>query len=206
MRRADLVSIVASVVILGAPAVALCFGSQEGDPRLKCASNIRTLWLCCFNYAAQYGRPNGLMPLETGSDFWLKLKKTPKPLLSKPDPLFCPLADHDWTVDQTSYRGPAVNVNKMEDTDPVGADFDGNHGAGKGGNVLIRTGDVRHYAADDPGWKAAAEKTTGKAPVKRKEPATTAELEKRIEALEKTVKELTELVRQLKEKLEKEGK
>jgi hypothetical protein len=117
-----------------------------------------------------------------------------------------PLADHDWTVDQTSYRGPAVNVNKMEDEDPVGADFDGNYGAGKGGNVLIRTGAVFHRAADEVVWKAAAEKTTGKTPTKRQEPKTNADFEKRIEALEKTVKELAELVRQLKEKLDKEGK
>jgi len=206
MRRADVVSLLASAVILGAPAVALCVGSQDEAKKTLCAVNLKTLWTHCFNYAAKYGRPNGLMQSETGSDFWLKLKKTPKPLIEKPDPLFCPLADHDWTVDQTSYRGPAANVNKMEDEDPVGADFDGNHGAGKGGNVLIRNGAVAQFGSDDPTWKAAAEKTTGKTPVKRGEPKTTAELEKRIEALEKAVKDLTELVRQLKEKLEKEGK
>jgi hypothetical protein len=168
--------------------------------------NLKTLWTTCFNYAAIYGKPNGLMQPETGSDFWLKLKKTPKPLLEKSDPLFCPLANHDETIDQTSYRGPAANVNKMADEDPVGADWDGNHGVSKGGNVLIRTGAVAHHGPDTEIWEAAAEKTTGKAPTKRQDPKTTAELEKRIESLEKAVKELTELVRQLKEKLEKEGK
>lgn len=205
MRRADLVSIVASVVILAAPAVALCVGSQEKDKKLQCASNLRSLWASCFNYAAKYGRPNGLMQPETGTDFWLRLKKTPKPCVDRLEPFFCPLADHDETMDQTSYRGPAANVNKMEDEDPVGADFDGNHGAGKGGNVLVRTGDVNQYGPDDAKWKAADEKTTGKAPVKKGQDKGAA-LEKRVAELEKAVKELTELVRQMKEKLEKDGK
>jgi hypothetical protein len=202
MKRADAVGGVIVAVLLATPVVALQEGRTENQKRRACASNLRTLWQSCFNYAAQYGRPNGLMPLDTGTNFWLRLKRTPKPLLEKTDAFFCPLAGHDESVDQTSYRGPAANVNKMDDLDPVGADFDGNHGEKKGGNVLQKTGDINHYAAEEPMWDTADSKLTGKGPVKPQDPKTPS-LEKRIEALEKAVKELTELVKQLKEQLDK---
>ena len=140
MKRADVVGGALVAVMLAGPLLALQEGPAENAKRAQCANNLRSVWQACFNYAAQYGRPNGIMQTETGSDFWLKLRKTPKPILEKVDPLFCPLASHDQTIEQTSFRGPARNVNKMDDKDPVGADFDGNHGSKTGGNVLTKTG------------------------------------------------------------------
>jgi hypothetical protein len=206
MKRMDVVGGAMVAVMLGAPLLALQQSPLENAKRTACASNLRSLWQACFNYAAQYGRPNGIMQTETGSDFWLKLRKTPKPLLDKVDPLFCPLAGHDQAVEQTSFRGPASDVNKIGDEDPVGADFDGNHGPKKGGNVILKHGGVTHYADTDAVWVAAAQKTTGKEPVKKQDPKSPAALEKRIEALEKAVKELTELVKQMKEQLDKQAK
>lgn len=62
------------------------------------------------------------------------------------------------------YRGPATNVNVSSnygDSDPVGADVDGNHGEGRGGNVLFKSGDIRTVSAGDPAWERAARKTSG---------------------------------------------
>ena len=60
----------------------------------------------------------------------------------------------------TDYRGPAENVNTYADGDPVGADKIGNHGAGEGGNILRKSGDIMSVAETDPLWVNAAAKTS----------------------------------------------
>lgn len=206
MKRADVAGGALVAVMLAGPLLALQQSPLEDAKRTACASNLRLLWMACHNYAAQYGKPDGLMQADTGSDFWLKLRKTPKALLDRVDPLFCPLAGHDQTIEQTSFRGPAADVNKYEHEDPVGADFDGNHGLKKGGNVILKHGGVTHYQQADAIWQAAEKKLAGKEPVKKQDSKSPAALEKRIEALEKAVKELTELVKQMKERLDKQVK
>ncbi|HEY3226209.1 MAG TPA: prepilin-type N-terminal cleavage/methylation domain-containing protein [Planctomycetota bacterium] len=127
-----------------------------------CATNLRSLWQSQFNYAAQYGGPHKIMPVDVGGNFWLKLQNTPKPMIDRWEPFFCPIAGDEIVQGQTSFRGPFANVNKMEDKDPVGADKNlpqNNHGAGQGGNVLTKTGDVNEYSETDTMWQAAETKT-----------------------------------------------
>jgi len=52
-----------------------------------------------------------------------------------------------------------MNVYKMDDQDPIGADKEGHHGPGQGGNVLIKLGDVREFGESDPLWLRAKETT-----------------------------------------------
>ncbi len=47
-------------------------------------------------------------------------------------------------------------MNLAPDGNPVGADQIGAHGAGLGGVVLRKSGDVMEYAIGDPTWAAAA--------------------------------------------------
>ena len=127
-----------------------------------CASNLKSLWGSQFNYAAQYGKPNGIMPTATGSAFWIKLQQTPKPMIDRYEPFFCPLAGEEVRPGETSFRGPSTNVNRVDDKDPVGADKnlpENNHGSGEGGNVLTKMGDVREYEETDPMWQTADQKT-----------------------------------------------
>jgi prepilin-type N-terminal cleavage/methylation domain-containing protein len=129
-----------------------------------CATNLRSLHQSQMNYAIQYGGAHRLMPMETGSNFWLKLQNTPKPIIDRTQVFFCPLAGEDDSLTgQTSYRGPYMNINKMEDKDPVGADKNqptNNHRAGEGGNVITKTGDVDSYPESSPMWQMAETKTT----------------------------------------------
>ena len=127
-----------------------------------CATNLRSLWQSQMNYAAQNGKAFKMMPTETGGAFWLKLQEGPRPMIDRLEVFFCPLAGDEMARGQTSYRGPFMNVNKMEDKDPVGADKclpTNNHGAGQGGNVLTKMGDVREYSEDEDMWKEAEVKT-----------------------------------------------
>ena len=198
MTRANLVGGVLAAIILAVPCLALAPAMQDERRMTMCAMNLKSLWQSCLNYASQYGRPNGILQPETGTDFWLKLKKTPKPIIDRTEVYYCPLAGHDPTLDQTSYRGPGSNANKMEDESPVGADFDGNHGAGRGGNVMSKMGDIRPYKADDAFWKKCDEVLAGTPPLTKAQA-----IEKRIADLEKAVKELTELVKELKARVDK---
>ena len=125
-----------------------------------CSSNLKSLWGSQLNYGNQYGRPNGIMPTETGSAFWLKLQKSPKPLIDRYEPFFCPLVSEEVGPGRTSYRGPALPLSDHPELDPVGADKEGNHGEGEGGNVITRLGDIRSVEEDDVLWIRA--KTTTK--------------------------------------------
>ena len=117
-----------------------------------CASNLRSLWQSQFNYAAQYGRPDGAFPEETGVDFWLKLQRTPKPLIDRYEPFICPLSNETPGPGRCSYRGPAFPIRTMSPDDPFAADKEGNHGKGNGGSVLTKTGDCSDVEQLDPLW------------------------------------------------------
>jgi len=128
-----------------------------------CATNLRSLQQSMMNYAIQYGGAYKNMPSDTGGNFWLKLQNTPKPIIDRYEVFICPIAGDDVGPGVVSYRGPHVNVNKMEDKDPIGADKNqpaNNHGPGEGGNVITKTGDVNRYDETDPMWQAAETKTT----------------------------------------------
>ena len=133
------------------PQIARALRSGCGRPS-GCASNLKSLWTSMMNYGAQYGRPNGDLPEETGADFYLRLQRTPKPMIDRFEPFFCPLTDETPSPGRCSYRGPAYALRKMNAGDPVGADKEGNHGKGEGGNVMTQQGDIRDYDEDEPTW------------------------------------------------------
>ena len=206
MTRADLAAGVLAAALLAAPVAALAGRSQDAAKETACLSNLRTLWISCHNYAAQYGGREKSMPADAGADFWLRLKRTPKPVVLDTKVFFCPLSGHDEKSDATSYRGPKTAVATYGDEDPVGADLEGNHGPDRGGSVIQKHGAVVLYGPGEKMWRTAGEKLVGTAPARKQDSKDHVPIEKRIADLEKAVKDLTELVKQLKEQLEKEGK
>ena len=140
------------IVILIAVAVALVVPSYVRAMRRfakgTCGSHLRSLWQVHLNYAAQYGGVND----ETGSEFWLRLQRTPGPSFNKYEVFTCPDSNDAPGPGRCSYRGPAFPIRTMPPEDPIAADKDGNHGPGEGGNVLIRTGDVASYEPTDALW------------------------------------------------------
>ena len=143
------------VVIIGLGLVlvpSLLRAARRMNRSVSCSSSLRSLWQCQYNYAAHYGRTHDHMVEALGSDFFLALQRTPKPLIDRFEPFFCPLVDDDIVPGRTSYRGPAFPIRKMDDKDPVAADKEGNHGPGEGGSILTRTGDVSEYTENDALW------------------------------------------------------
>jgi len=120
-----------------------------------CASNLRSLWQSQLAWAAQNGGASKSMNSSTGSAFWLKLQEGERPIISRYEVFFCPLAGEEIGPGRTSFHGPIMNVNKMADGDPVGAC----RHDGDGGNVLTKMGDVQVYPEEDPIW-LRVERTT----------------------------------------------
>ncbi len=136
--------------------------AQVRERRTQCGNNLRILWQSMDVYRTVYGGQNRQLPSETRGHFWLKLTRTPQPMLQDPNVLFCPVAESLVSVGKTDYRGPLRDANTLEPGDLLGADQDrprNNHGPGQGGNVVLHNGQVAHYRETDPQWVRAGEFT-----------------------------------------------
>ena len=157
------IALTALVAIFSAMVITSYLRSNRNSRVTSCVSNLSQLWKMQWNYAVHFGGPDKRMPTETGGAFWLVLRRTDPPLID--DMLLtifsCPVKGRRPLRDATDFRGPHIDVNstKIGDGDPVGADKIGNHGSGKGGNVIRKSGDVITVPEDDPFWLLAAEKT-----------------------------------------------
>ncbi len=114
-----------------------------------CMNNLSRLIKMQQIYASQFGGPEGRMSPRTGEEFWLHLAEPDLGLLddSEADLFECPARDRH---DRCDYRGPAAPADGLEADAPLGADKRGNHGPGRGGNVVRKAGDV--VEMEDPDW------------------------------------------------------
>ena len=80
------------------------------------------------------------------------------PTRQKPDlDLTCPVRGR---ADDIDYRGPALPPTRMRNEDPFCADRVGNHGPGKGGYVMLKSGEILAAVEQDPLWLRAAQTTS----------------------------------------------
>ena len=70
--------------------------------------------------------------------------------------LYCPVKG---TQDDIDYRGPAQSLRRMKDGDPIIADRPGNHGPGRGGNVVLLRGEIYACPETHSLWSRAAQTT-----------------------------------------------
>lgn len=158
MGRVELAVVVIILAILASLLVPAIDRANRNSRVSSCCSHLAILWKMEYNYAQRYGR----MPDETGEAFWLRLSKPPMVFidLTLADLYQCPVEGvDDPGVD---YRGPACDVERLGDGEPVAADVPGNHG--EGGNVLRKSGDVQCVGEWDQLWLRARSTTTGGSP------------------------------------------
>lgn len=91
-----------------------------------------------------------------GRDFFANQEKWPT--FQKRDiDVFCPVKGTNKDCD---YRGPALPLREIKTGEPMAADRPGNHGPGRGGNVLLKTGQVYTVPESHALWAAAARTTS----------------------------------------------
>ena len=91
-----------------------------------------------------------------GRDFFMNQEKWPAYQQRDID-LFCPVKATRKDID---YRGPALPLREIKNGEPIASDRVGNHGPGKGGNVLLKTGQVYTVSESHALWVAAARTTS----------------------------------------------
>ena len=99
----------------------------------------------------------------TGRQFFLDAPNWPgpPPVPIEPRLFACPVVGRPAPgAARVDYRGPARSLKQLEPGDPVAADRPGNHGAGEGGNVVLRDGTWIAVGELEAAWVRAAQTTT----------------------------------------------
>ncbi|HEY3226210.1 MAG TPA: type II secretion system protein [Planctomycetota bacterium] len=117
---------------------------RRNDRLAKCESRLRALGEAESAFRARHGK----VPTAKGSAYWAEILGPG----ADPEAMVCPLSGHD------RYRGPAGDPSNLPPFAPIGGDRPGSHGAGEGGFLLVRNGEVRACLERDPDWIAAAER------------------------------------------------
>ncbi|MHC4606739.1 MAG: hypothetical protein ACYTAF_07355 [Planctomycetota bacterium] len=152
-----IIVVVVIVVVLVALLTSAFLGGRRLDREISCVGIMAQLWKMQQNYAVVYGGPGKSYPTATGPDFWLALTRTDPPLIDDTlrDLFTCPVRGKPAGKGRTHYRGPASDVNRYPDGDPVGADYADNHSedGSEGGNVLRKSGDIQTVGGDSMLWR-----------------------------------------------------
>lgn len=91
-----------------------------------------------------------------GRAFFMDQPKWPSYQPREIDP-FCPVKATRKDID---YRGPSKPLREIGNDEPIVADRVGNHGPGKGGNVLLKTGAVHTVPENHALWATASRTTS----------------------------------------------
>ena len=155
-----------TVIVVGVLAItAAILAGVVLPPMLKAMKEAKLE--ACKNNLTQLSRierayrlKTGAARKERGGAFWTSFTTTKPPLIDHFDLLVCPLRGSAPAADKTDFRGPTGLVHAYADRDAIGADKEGNHGWGAGGNIVLKNGEVIAAAEVDPIWGEAG-RTTG---------------------------------------------
>ncbi len=161
-RRTALAAAAALIVAVPVAIVAWT-GMKKRDLQEGCVQNLVRLGMGIQAGSPRAGAAWDALP--TGRKFWLAVPDWPVqlPFPLSPRNLVCPV--HGRTtpgldVSSVDYRGPVRGIRSYEPRDAIGGDRPGNHGAGSGGNLLLRNGEVIPAGETDEAWIRAASTTT----------------------------------------------
>jgi hypothetical protein len=155
-RDLTLLELVVMVVVIGILTALFlpltCHPGHGGSKLVSCANNLRQLHTLGTIYASTH---QGDWRSETGEALWLSFTRTVPPLIEADwvEILACPLRGEEPGPGETHYRGPRVPWGKLKSPDPLGGDKVGNHGDGRGGNVLYKDGSVTELDPQDLRWR-----------------------------------------------------
>jgi hypothetical protein len=150
---------VAAMLVLTAAAVLIptFLRSRRHERLVECRTHLETL------YKAQLAP--GERPL-LGTAYWTRLVQASPPAVDAAA-LRCPLASDEAQL-PCDYLGPRQDPSKLTPEDPLGCDASDNHGphGREGGNVLMKSGEVRTLHPREPGtpdpWRDAYQTKCGR--------------------------------------------
>jgi prepilin-type N-terminal cleavage/methylation domain-containing protein len=137
LTAVELLVVIVVVGIGAAVTVPALLRGARNDRLARCEANLRALWKAHADASAK------ATPLPRGNAYWASVSTDPQLLT-------CPMSG-------ARYRGPAADPATLPPQAPVGADAAGSHGDGEGGNILLKTGEVRAVRESDGLWRYAAE-------------------------------------------------
>jgi prepilin-type N-terminal cleavage/methylation domain-containing protein len=140
----ELIVVIIVVGIAAAVTVPAFLRGARNDRLAICESRLKSLWSLESTRRAK-GLP---VPGAKGREYWSKLVEGDA---KQAEWLSCPLSP------RLPYRGPPTDPAVLQPLAPVGADAPGSHGHDEGGNILLKTGEVRACRERDDLWKAAAD-------------------------------------------------
>ena len=142
--------VIVLVALLGASYASM---RRHADTEM-CAVNLRTI----YTSIRSGDHPNSARWTEagTGRAFLANHPRWPTHEARLLD-LNCPVKGPSPEID---YRGPARPLPDMRSDEPILADRPGNHGPGKGGTVVLKTGQIFQCAEQDALWAASARSTS----------------------------------------------
>lgn len=143
MTAVELIIVIVVVGIAAAVTLPALLRGSRNDKLVICEARLRALGEADTAFRAREGKS----PAGRGAAYW---KESLGPDGSR---LACPLSDQ-----HLPYRGPASDPTPFPATYPLAADQPGSHGPGEGGNVLLKSGEIRACRELDPLWRLAAER------------------------------------------------
>jgi hypothetical protein len=161
-RRGVIAAAVAGAALIAVGVVALA-GLRRVDRREQCLWQLSRVGMAVI--AAEARDSAGWDRIGTGRRFFTDFAEWPGPPPFPIDPQwFCCPEVGPPAPGRIDYRGPSASLRGMDKNDPIAADRPGNHGAGEGGNVVLRGGSVKYVPESDPAWARAASTTSGQGP------------------------------------------
>jgi prepilin-type N-terminal cleavage/methylation domain-containing protein len=136
----ELMVVIVVIGIAAAVTVPAILRGSRNDLLVRCESNLRAL-----GRADADARAKGHPPQGAGRAYWASLVQPEQAAMT-----VCPLSGH------SHYRGPKGDFSQLPPNAPIGADAPGSHGAGQGGFVLLKSGEVRAVREGDRLWQDAA--------------------------------------------------
>lgn len=143
-------ALVGLVALIGAAYASM---RKRADAEM-CLANLRIIYLQVRS--GEHPDSPKWEPMGSGRAFLANYPRWPT-RTARPLDLWCPMKGPSLEID---YRGPAQTLPKMKPDEAILSDRPGNHGPGRGGNVVLKTGQMIQCDEQAPAWAAAARSTS----------------------------------------------
>ncbi len=145
--------VLAGVFLLGVMVAAFVSMKKASTDEL-CRGNLLAIYMT-MRSGELFGSPHW-DDAGTGREFLARRDRWPTRQM-RPLDLSCPVRGRSPGID---FRGPARKLRELKPDEPILADRPGNHGAGRGGNVALKSGQILGVPEDHVLWQRAAQTTS----------------------------------------------